>query len=863
MTILKLLPQHIIKRFTRRAREALERCEGIAHSHPIHTRGGITIDVLHLFYSLFRQKGTMAHNIIVSHNIKEKEILEALRDLKYTLKLRPETMKRTQETMSSRSGPVLVSESLKRSLKKAAVLAASNNHTMLGTEHLLWGLLDECSPSLKPDKLRDIKRHLRELLKNNQRFPDFKTFMDTGSKQGIPRNASLPEHKEKRNPRTTYKKSPSKKGKESPLTYFCNDLTQSALRGTLAPLIGRKEEVKRLIRILSRHTKNNPLLLGEPGVGKTAIIEGLAQKIAAGEVPEHLLHKRIYALDLGLLVAGTIFRGEFESRIKDLLEELKESRDILFIDEFHNIIGAGSAQGTLDAANILKPMLSTGELQCIGATTEEEYQRYVEKDSALERRLQPMHVKEPTKEDTIKILTGLKPFYEKHFHITIQKQAITTAVELASRYIQDRFLPDKAIDVLDEAASELVSRLASPRDFKVFKLVEQEYQEIKGKKERAIKNERYEDALRMQHKEKYLGNKLNVILDAQTTLKSRGEEPVLTSEDVTALVADLTGIPLGQLTDKQEQVFSRLEHRLSRDIVGQPEAVKKVSATLKRARVSLNDPKRPLGSFIFLGPTGVGKTELAKALARALAPSAGDMLIKLDMAEFSEPHTISKIIGAPPGYVGYEEGSKILERLRRNPFSVILLDEIEKAHPNIYNVLLEMLEDGEITTGAGKKVNLKNTVIIMTSNIGTEEFTNEAALGFQKTPHSRRIETKYKDIEARTKKELKKVMRPELLNRIDSVLVFKPLGQVAIERIVRLRLKELRRRTVEYKLTFSKEVARFISEKAFNPEEGARLVRRVIEERIESPLADLILEGTIKEGNVMVGIKKGEITFKN
>lgn len=883
MNILNIIPLHILERFTERAKGALEECERAAKLYSPENTHEVYIDVVHLFYALSKQKGTMAHNIISSHHIEEQDVVRAIKDANDSLRLRPETGGRSYKTLSSDPPKVLISDSFTRCLKKAATLASSEHHVLLGTEHLLWGVLNETGiPLIEEEKLREMKRHLRNLLKNSNGLPNLSLFpRSSGFGRTVPHSLHQtssphhlfpqtpehqipPEHQNKH--RATSQKSPmSPKKTSSPIEYFCRDLTLDAEKGLLSPCVGREQEIKRVVRILSRKTKNNPLLLGEPGVGKTAIVEGLAQHIVRGDVPENLLRKKIYSLDLGLLIAGTVFRGEFEARIKDLLEELGETSDILFIDEFHNVVGTGSVQGTLDAANILKPVLSEGLVQCIGATTHDEFTKYIERDPALERRLQPVYVPEPTQKETLRILAGLKRYYERHYQIRIPAKTIATVVELASRYIPDRFLPDKAIDLLDEAASDLVSSSRASKETREIKKIEQEYRGILERKEEAIRDEQYENALTLKHQEEELKGRLDAALSFATKTRPSPAAHELTPEHVTKMVAELTGIPLRTISNSHTtQLFTRIERHLEQRIVGQKDIVKKVGTVLRRAHAGLNDPKRPLGSFLFLGPTGVGKTEFAKTLAKIFSQGKNDShaLVKLDMAEFAEAHTISKIIGAPPGYVGYEEGSRILERIRRNPFSVVLLDEIEKAHPNVYNILLEILEDGELTSADAKKVSFKNAVIIMTSNIGTEEFTNEAALGFRGSRGDMSdTEAKYKEIEAHTKAELKKIMRPELLSRIDSILVFRPLTRAAIERIVALELKDLQKRIKDYKMHFSPELVAHLAEKAFNPEEGARLIRRVIEEHIESPLADSLLRGEVKGKRINLGIKNGKITF--
>ncbi len=881
MNLLKVIPPHILKRFTRRAKDALNECERIASSYAEKDKNGeIYIDSIHLFYALSKQEGTMAHNLIISHKINEKELVRAIETVNRAAGLGGKMSPENYKILSSLPCRMWVSDALTRSLKKAATLASSEHHALLGTEHLLWGVLEETRPdSLETQKLEDLKRHLRELLKSHYGFPDVSAFLThktnqppvsfSSQKIGNPPHTHAPRpHKNFPHHFPTKIKSsaPHKKKTAEHIAYFCRNLNDAAEKGLLSPLIGREKEIRRVIRILSRKTKNSPLLIGEPGVGKTAIVEGLAQRIVAGDVPAYLLRKKIYSLDLGLLVAGTVFRGEFEARIKELLEEIKESRDILFIDEFHNVIGTGSVQGTLDVANILKPPLSRGELHCIGATTREEFTKYVEKDHALERRLQPVSIPEPTPKETVRILSGLKRHYEEHYAIRIPKKTVFATVELASRYFPDRFLPDKAIDLLDEAASDLVGTAVASSDAKKLQQIEQEYRGVQEKKEKAVEKEQYDYALLLKREEQELGKRLENAFLLTHKPSSPGPVSELTADRVRSVVSELTGIPLRTISsDRATELFTGLEKNISQKIVGQNEAIKKVSSILKRGHAGLGDPKRPLGSFLFLGPTGVGKTEFAKVLARVLADEKNEheILIKLDMAEFTEPHSISKIIGAPPGYIGYDEGSRVLDRVRRNPFSVVLLDEIEKAHPNVYNILLEILEDGEITSADGVRISFTHAVIIMTSNIGTEEFTREAAIGFRGS-RAGALNTKatYREIEERTRRELKKIMRPELLSRIDSVLVFKPLGEDAIERVVKLHLKNLQKRLKDHRVVVSSDALKYLARKAFNPEEGGRLARKAVEEYVENPLADALLSDSLEKGKIFVEVENEKIVFK-
>ena len=642
------------------------------------------------------------------------------------------------------------------------------------------------------------------------------------------------------------------------LEQYTTDLTGEACEGRLDPVVGRTDEIGRMIQILSRRTKNNPCLMGEPGVGKTAIVEGLAQMIAFGDVPEMIKDKRVLTLDLPGLVAGSKYRGEFEERIRQVLDEVKSCGNILlFIDELHTIIGAGGAEGALDASNILKPSLARGEIQVIGATTIDEYRKYIEKDAALERRFQPVMVEEPTEAETVEILKGLRPAYEQHHHVRISDEALLEAARLSMRYINDRFLPDKAIDLIDEAASK--KRIFTAGVPQEAKEVEQQIAELSEAKETAIKKGDYEKAGELLREETNLRQTLAAMAGNLSGRKER--RLTVTAEDIAGVVADWTRIPVKKLEGQESKRLKNLESILHKRVVGQEEAVTAVSKAVRRGRVGLKDPKRPIGSFLFLGPTGVGKTELSKALAEAVFGTE-DAIIRVDMSEYMEKHSVSKLIGSPPGYVGYEEGGQLSEKVRRKPYSVLLFDEIEKAHPDVFNILLQILDDGHVTDAKGRKIDFKNTVIIMTSNAGASNIVSPKKLGFIAEDDAKADYAMMKD---KVMSEVRTLFKPEFLNRIDEIIVFHSLTQKHIEKIVYLMLAELSDRTklqMNLTLTASKTAVEHLAKAGFDSKYGARPLRRAIQTEVEDALAEAILEGSIKAGSeVRISYKKGKIDF--
>jgi len=636
------------------------------------------------------------------------------------------------------------------------------------------------------------------------------------------------------------------------LDSLARDLTQMARDTKLDPVIGRANEIERVIQVLSRRTKNNPVLIGEPGVGKTAIAEGLAQRIVENEIPETLRNKRVMVLDMGTVVAGTKYRGEFEDRLKKIMDEIRQAGNIiLFIDELHTLIGAGGAEGAIDASNILKPSLARGELQCIGATTLDEYRKHIEKDAALERRFQPITVDQPSKDEAIQILHGLRDRYEAHHRVKILDEAIEAAVKLSDRYITDRFLPDKAIDLIDEAASRV--RLRTYTQPPNLKELEERLEEIRSEKESAVQSQEFEKAASLRDTEQKIREDLEN-RKSEWQQNQVKKDSVVTSEDIADIVASWTGIPVKKLAEEESARLMNLEGLLHERVIGQDEAVKSIARAVRRARAGLKDPKRPIGSFIFLGPTGVGKTELAKALAEAMFGDE-NAIVRIDMSEYGERHSTARLVGAPPGYVGYEEGGQLTEKVRRKPYSVVLLDEVEKAHPEVFNVLLQVLDDGRLTDSKGRTVDFRNTLIIMTSNVGAQTIRKGGALGFTASR-----EADYVDMKDRVLDELKKQFRPEFLNRLDDTIVFHPLAEEHIREIVDLMSDELRKRLVENDIHFrlSDEAKGFLAKEGYDPQYGARPLKRAIQRHIEDQLSEALLSGDVKKGDQVMIDLEGE-----
>ncbi len=635
------------------------------------------------------------------------------------------------------------------------------------------------------------------------------------------------------------------------------DLTQFAREGKLDPVIGRDKEIERVIQVLSRRTKNNPCLIGGPGVGKTAIAEGLAERIVAGKIPETLTDKRVVTLDMGAVVAGTKYRGEFEERLKKVIEEIRSAGNIiLFIDEVHTLVGAGAAEGAIDAANILKPALARGELQCIGATTQDEYRKNIEKDAALERRFQPVNVGEPTVDETIEILRGLRDRYEAHHRVKITDNALKAAARLADRYITERFLPDKAIDLMDEAASRVrLQMFTAPPDVKA---VEEKLELLQKEKEAAVVGQEFEQAAALRDQEQHLRAELEQIKNNWNQRKER-EESIVTEEDIATIVSSWTGVPVKKLREEESERLLHMEDLLHLRVIGQEDAVAAVARAIRRARAGLKDPKRPIGSFIFLGPTGVGKTELARTLAEALFGDE-EAMVRFDMSEYMEKHTVSRLLGAPPGYVGYEEAGQLTEAVRRRPYSVVLFDEIEKAHPDVFHVLLQVIEDGRLTDSKGHKVDMRNTVVIMTSNVGANLIRREARMGFKPEGMASAATKDYEAMKERVMEELKRTFLPEFLNRVDEIIVFHSLNEEHMKQIVGLMLKSVANRIAEFGLylEFTEAAKDLLVKKGYDQMYGARPLRRVIQHMVEDQLSEEMLQGSIKEGDVITADAAGD-----
>lgn len=692
-------------------------------------------------------------------------------------------------------------------------------HSYVGTEHILLGLIRE-GEGVAARVLNNLgvslnkaRQQVLQLLGSNE--------SSAGKQRG----------------------SQSARANTPTLDSLARDLTAIAKEGNIDPVIGREKEIERVIQVLSRRTKNNPVLIGEPGVGKTAVAEGLAQQIINNEIPEILRDKRVMTLDMGTVVAGTKYRGEFEDRLKKVMEEIRQAGNIiLFIDELHTLIGAGGAEGAIDASNILKPSLARGELQCIGATTLDEYRKYIEKDAALERRFQPIQVDEPSVEESVQILTGLRDRYEAHHRVTITDEAIRAAAEFSDRYITDRFLPDKAIDLIDEAASKV--RLRSYTAPPNLKELEQKLEEVRKEKDAAVQSQEFEKAASLRDTEQRLRDQLDQTKD-QWKEKQGQESSEVTVEDIASVVSIWTGVPVAKLTKDESERLLNMEQTLHGRVIGQDEAVVAISKAIRRARAGLKDPKRPIGSFIFLGPTGVGKTELARALADSMFGDE-DAMIRIDMSEYMERHSTARLVGSPPGYVGYEEGGQLTEKVRRKPYSVVLLDEVEKAHPEVFNILLQVLEDGRLTDSKGRLVDFRNTILIMTSNVGASELKRSKSLGFTMDSEDQN----FKDMKAKVTEELKKAFRPEFLNRIDETIVFHPLEKKHMKDIVTLMADQLKKRLAqqEIEFTLTDAVIEKIANDGFDAEYGARPLRRAIQKNIEDLLSEELLRENIRKG---------------
>ena len=799
-------------RFTERAQKVL----ALAQEEAIRL-GHNNIGTEHILLGLVREGEGIAAKALYALGLSSEKIQKEVEDL----------IGRGQDT----PGSIHYTPRAKKVTELSMDEARKLGHSYVGTEHILLGLIRE-GEGVAARVLNNLgvslnkaRQQVLQLLGSNE---------SGGHQGGSTANANTPT-----------------------LDSLARDLTVIAREGSLDPVIGRSKEIQRVIEVLSRRTKNNPVLIGEPGVGKTAIAEGLAQQIVNNEVPEILRNKRVMTLDMGTVVAGTKYRGEFEDRLKKVMDEIRQAGNIiLFIDELHTLIGAGGAEGAIDASNILKPSLARGELQCIGATTLDEYRKYIEKDAALERRFQPITVDEPTAEESVQILKGLRDRYEAHHRVSITDEAIDAAVKLSDRYISDRFLPDKAIDLIDEAGSKVRLRsYTTPPDLKE---LEVKLEEIRKEKDAAVQSQEFEKAASLRDSEQRLREQLEETKKVWKE-KQGQENSEVTVEDVASVVASWTGIPVSKLAQTETDKLLNLEDLLHNRVIGQDEAVVAISKAVRRARAGLKDPKRPIGSFIFLGPTGVGKTELARALAEAMFGDE-DAMIRIDMSEYMEKHSTSRLVGSPPGYVGYEEGGQLTEKVRRKPYSVVLLDEIEKAHPDVFNILLQVLDDGRLTDSKGRTVDFRNTVVIMTSNVGASALRQNKYVGFNIND----TQQEYKDMKGKVMEELKKAFRPEFLNRVDETIVFHALEKKHLKEIVVLLANQLIKRLKEQEisLVLTESALEKISVEGYDPEYGARPLRRAIQKHIEDRLSEELLKGTVLTGqNVTIDVVDDEFVI--
>ncbi len=808
----------MFERFTERARQvvvlAQDEARALKHNY---------IGTEHILLGLLREEEGLAARVLESLDITVEEV-------------RAQVARIVGQGDEVTTGQIPFTPRAKKVLELALREALSLGHNYIGTEHILLGLVREnegVAARILLDFDADAEKIRNEIIR----------MLSGPGRRQQGGAASGP---------------PDKSKSSKLLDQFGRNLTKLAAEGKLDPVVGRQTEIERVMQILSRRTKNNPVLIGEPGVGKTAIVEGLASRISSNNVPELLKNKQIYTLDLAALVAGSKYRGEFEERLKKVMKEITQRGDIiLFIDELHNLVGAGAAEGAIDAASILKPALARGELQTIGATTLDEYRKYLERDAALERRFQQVRVDEPSVDDTVQILRGLRDRYEAHHRCKITDEALHAAASLADRYIQDRHLPDKAIDLVDEAASRMriKTMTAPPR----YRELEEEIEKVRKDKEDAIENQEFEKAASLRDKERKLTQKKREL--EESWRENEGEEqPEIAEEEIADIVSMWTGIPVFKLTEAETQKLIRMEDELHKRVIGQHEAIVAVSKSIRRARAGIKDPKRPTGSFIFLGPSGVGKTELARTLAEFLFGDE-DALIQVDMSEYMEKHSVSRLVGSPPGYIGYDEGGQLTEAVRRKPYSVVLLDEIEKAHPDVFNILLQILEDGKLTDSQGRKVDFRNTIVIMTSNIGAASISKNQTLGFSIGDESG---LSYDDMKDRVMGELKRVFRPELLNRIDEVIVFHKLAKEEIKTIIDLLLKRLREQMAlhEASIELSEDAKEMLVDKGYDPAMGARPLRRAIQRHIEDPLADFVLGAELTPGSTIMVDREGEEDVK-
>ncbi len=814
-----------MERFTQRARRVLS----LAHQEAERMRHNY-IGTEHLLLGLIREEGGVAGRVLRELGLESNRVQEIV--------------ERLTETGQFRGGKLDLSPGTQQVLELAVDEARRMGHHYIGTEHLLLGLVRH-GEGIAMDVLRklgitpeQIRRQTRRVLQESS----------SSRKTGEPSEQRSPAGRQEQ-----------PKPKTPMVDQLATDLTFLAEEGKLDPVIGRQMEIERVIQILARRTKNNPALIGEPGVGKTAIVEGLAQRIIEGDVPAPLLDKRVLQLDVGSLVAGTMYRGQFEERLKRVIDELKASGAILFIDEVHMLVGAGAAGSSVDAANILKPALSRGELQVIGATTLDEYRKHIESDAALERRFQPVVVDEPSIEETIDILRGVRGAYEEHHRLTISDAALDAAVHLSARYVTERFLPDKAIDLIDESSSRV--RMYKSSSAQTAKELMRQLREMRQNHALAVEDGRNDDAQDLIERQEALEFQLNRL----RTGWDRANSPTVTAEDIAEVVSMWTGVPVMQIAQEESQRLLKMEEELQAQIIGQEEAIDAISKAVRRARAGLKDPRRPIGSFIFLGPTGVGKTELTKALARFMFGSE-DALIQLDMSEFMERHTVSRLVGAPPGYVGYEEAGQLTEALRRRPYSIVVFDEIEKAHPEAHNMLLQIMEEGHLSDARGRKVDFRNAIIVMTSNVGADMIKRQGSIGFAlKRDEEVAERLAYDDMRKKLMDSLRRVFRPEFINRLDSVIVFRSLNKADIQQIVQLELNKVAHRLEEHSIVLKASQAALekLADLGFDPDMGARPLRRVIQQKVEDPLSDALLAGEFEDQDmIMVDLVDDEIQLK-
>ncbi|MFA7209719.1 MAG: ATP-dependent Clp protease ATP-binding subunit [Parcubacteria group bacterium] len=812
-------------KLTNHAKKAFLEAERLARKskHP-------KLDNLHLLYAIYLEKGSLGSNILNDLGIGKESFESLLSGL-------------ADAATVAENSPLAISDNLKKTFTRAYGIAKEFEYPYVGTEHLTYAIINSGDETiaeiLSGADLQDIHKSIMALF-------------DPSQLSGLPKIFDIPE--------IGLRKKTAKKSSATPFVdKFCIDKNKE-VRTRNEAVIGREKEIQRIINILGRKNKNNPVLIGEAGVGKTAIVSGLAQRINAGAVPQSLYRKKIMGLDVTQLIAGTSFRGEFESRLKEIVKEVTANPDIiLFIDELHSIVGAGNTPGGLDLANILKPALARGDMRIIGATTFEEYKKHIEKDAALERRFQPVHIEEPTRAEAEKILFGIRKNYETFHNAAISDGAVTAAVDLSIRYIQNRFLPDKAIDVLDETASDMRSRRKLSDSLRQIRKLEDRLSGLLAKKEKLVGQEYYEKAAGLRSEEKKIAEQLELLRQKQTA-EEKNDPISITADDIIGTVSRISKIPAEKISQEKGRKIKNIRQNLASHIVGQTEAIEKLSSALLRSQSGIGNPDRPLGSFLFLGPTGVGKTLTAKILAQEFFGNPKS-LIRIDMSELMERHNVASLIGSPAGYVGYGEGGKLTEKVRRNPYSVILLDEIEKAHPDVFNILLQILEDGILTDAEGTRVDFKNTIIILTSNIGTSEFTNASKVGFESEQSKNDLHKKFNNIKDGALKDLEKKMRPELLNRLDCILVFNALGETEIKTIAGKELQKLAVRMSQQKieLRFKPDVIEFIAGKSLAFNQGARLVRKNIQELLENPIAERIVYGKVAKGKISASVKKGEI----